>query len=114
MEENRQGQEGRDPFQMERQNNARAAMRVLLALYLAYVIYQLIKGYASGESGMSPPLFAGAILLFSVAEVAILAFSVKRWKRGKERVDQVWEERESEAPAPEEAAIAAEEPEDPL
>ena len=112
MGEKRQGQEGRDPFQMERQNNARAAMRVLLALYLAYVIYQLIKGYASGESGMSPPLFAGAILLFSVAEVAILAFSVKRWKRGKERVDQVWEERESAAPQSQ--AASAEEPEDPL
>ena len=43
MAEKKPKQDDRTPFQMEKNNSARAALRVLLALYLAYVIYQPIK-----------------------------------------------------------------------
>ena len=89
-----------NPFQMEKQNNARAALRVLLALYLAYIIYKLIQGYVTGSMDLSFPLFCAAVLLFVAAEAGILLFAVKRWKRGRARIDQVWD---TQSP-PEEAA----------
>ncbi len=97
MKEKQPEKDTRTPFQMERQNNARAALRLLLSLYLAYVIYQLIKGYVTGDSGMSLPLFAAAILFFTAAEAAILVFSLKRWNQGRKRVDQAWED-QADAP----------------
>ena len=93
--------EDRDPFQMERQSNARAALRVLLALYLAYVIYQLIKGYFAGDLGMPMPAFYAALIFFIAAEIAILAFTVRRWRQSREKIARAWEDRAAEAPAEE-------------
>ncbi len=90
------GRDDRTPFQMEKQNNARAALRVLLAIYLAYVIYQLIKGYFAGDLGMSMPLFYGALVFFIAAEIAILAFALRRWRQGRQRVEKAWEDRAPE------------------
>ena len=92
-------QDDRTPFQMEKNNNARAALRVLLALYLAYVIYQLIKGYLAGDLGMPMPAFYAALVFFIAAEIAILAFALRRWKQGRERVEQAWQGRPPEEPA---------------
>ena len=92
MFEKKPKQDDRTPFQMEKQVNARAALRVLLALYLAYVIYQLIKGYFAGDLGMSMPLFYTALVIFIAAEIAILAFALRRWKQGRERVEKAWED----------------------
>ena len=99
MFEKKPKQDDRTPFQMEKQVNARAALRVLLALYLAYVIYQLIKGYFAGDLGMSMPLFYTALVIFIAAEIAILAFALRRWKQGRERVDKAWED-QAEKPGP--------------
>ena len=92
-------QDDRTPFQMEKNNNARAALRVLLALYLAYVIWQLIKGYLAGDLGMPLPAFYAALVFFIAAEIAILAFALRRWKQGRERVEQAWQEQPPEEPA---------------
>ena len=91
--------EDRDPFQMERQSNARAALRVLLALYLAYIIYKLVRGYFAGDLGMSMPLYYTALVVFVAAEIAILAFTVRRWRQSRERIDRAWEDRAAEVPA---------------
>ena len=84
---------------MEKNVNARAALRVLLALYLAYVICQLIKGYFAGDLGMPMPAFYAALVFFIAAEIAILAFALRRWKQGREKVEQAWQEQSPEEPA---------------
>ncbi len=116
MSDKKQRQDDRDPFQMERQTNARAALRVLLALYLAYVIYKLIRGYFAGDLGMSMPLYFTALVIFVAAEIAILAFTVRRWRQGQKRIDRAWADREEEpedlAGTAETMAPEEEEPED--
>ena len=93
------GQEDdRDPFQMERQTNARAALRVLLALYLAYIIYKLIRGYFAGDLGMPLPVYYAALVVFVAAEILILAFTVRRWKQGQKKIDRAWEDRAEPEP----------------
>ena len=92
-------QDDRTPLQMEKNVNARAALRVLLAVYLAYVIWQLIKGYLAGDLGMPMPAFYAALIFFIAAEIAILAFALRRWKQGRERVEQAWQEQPPEEPA---------------
>ena len=106
-------QDDRDPFQMERQSNARAALRVLLALYLAYVIYKLVRGYFAGDLGMPIPVYYAVLVIFVAAELAILAFTLKRWRESRERIDRAWERRAAEDPdgeAPPEAAEREDEP----
>ena len=57
------------PFQLERQNNVRAAIRLLVGFYIAYIIYKLVRGYAAGEAGMSLPAVCAVVVLFLAAEV---------------------------------------------
>ena len=102
--------EDRDPFQMERQSNARAALRVLLALYLAYIIYKLVRGYFAGDLGMSMPLYYTALVIFVAAEIAILAFTVRRWRQSREKIDRAWEDRAAEVPAEEDPGDPEDEP----
>ena len=99
MAEKKPRQDDRTPLQMEKNVNARAALRVLLALYLAYVICQLIKGYFAGDLGMPMPAFYAALVFFIAAEIAILAFALRRWKQGRARVEQAWQDRPPEEPA---------------
>ena len=114
MFERKQRQEDdRDPFQVERQTNARSALRVLLALYLAYVIYKLIRGYFAGDLGMPMPVYYAALVIFVAAEIAILAFTVRRWKENREKIDRAWARQAAEAPDPETEIRPAEEPDAP-
>ena len=115
MFENKQRQDDdRSPFQVERQSNARAALRVLLALYLAYVIYKLVRGYFAGDLGMPLPVYYAALVVFVAAEIAILAFTLRRWKQSREKIDRAWERQAAQAPGPEAVTGSAdpEEPED--
>lgn len=105
-----QQKKDRDPFQTERQTNARAALRVLLALYLAYIIYKLVRGRLSGDLDIGLPLYYTALVIFVAAELAIAAFTVKRWRAGRKAVDEAWE-RARETPS--EDAPSAPVPEDP-
>ena len=70
MAEKKPRQDDRTPLQMEKNVNARAALRVLLALYLAYVIWQLIKGYLAGDLGMPMPAFYAALVFFIAAVIS--------------------------------------------
>lgn len=101
FERNRRQEDDRDPFQVERQTNARSALRVLLALYLAYVIYKLIRGYFAGDLGMPMPLYYAALVVFVAAEIAILAFTLRRWKENREKIDRAWARQAAEPAASE-------------
>lgn len=96
-------EDDRDPFQVERQTNARAALRVLLALYLAYVIVKLVRGYFAGDLGMPMGVYYTALVIFVAAEFAIVAFTVRRWLQSREKIDRAWE-RQAAAAAREESA----------
>ena len=113
FERNQRQEDDRDPFQVERQTNARSALRVLLALYLAYVIYKLIRGYFAGDLGMPMPVYYAALVIFVAAEIAILAFTVRRWKENREKIDRAWARQAAEAPDPETEIRPAEEPDAP-
>ena len=107
----RNQRDDRDPFQVERQTNARSALRVLLALYLAYVIYKLIRGYFAGDLGMPMPLYYAALVIFIAAEIAIAAFSLRRWRENREKIDRAWERQAAETSASAPEAGGPEEPE---
>ena len=107
MAEKKPKQDDRTPLQMEKNVNARAALRVLLAVYLAYVIWQLIKGYLAGDLGMPMPAFYAALVFFIAAEIAIVAFALRRWKQGRAKVEQAWQDQ-----PPEELADSLEDTED--
>ena len=113
FERNQRQEDDRDPFQVERQTNARSALRVLLALYLAYVIYKLIRGYFAGDLGMPMPVYYAALVIFVAAEIAILAFTVRRWKENREKIDRAWARQAAEEPDPETEIRPAEEPDAP-
>lgn len=114
MWEKKQKQEDdRDPFQVERQTNARAALRVLLALYLAYVIYKLIRGYFAGDLGIPMPLYYLVLVIFVAAEIAILAFTLRRWKQSRETIDRAWERQAAKPPEAGAGISPPETPDDP-
>ena len=45
------------------------------------------------------PAFYAALIFFIAAEIAILAFALRRWKQGREKVEQAWQEQPPEEPA---------------
>ena len=45
------------------------------------------------------PAFYAALIFCIAAEIAILAFALRRWKQGRERVEQAWQEQPPEEPA---------------
>ena len=77
---------GRSETSVQRQqrNQFRMGIRVLVILYLCYLIYALIQGYRRGEPGMSGGMVALFCVLFAAAIVVIAALSLWQWKRGKE------------------------------
>ena len=63
-----------DPIQ---RSNNRVALRLLLMAYLAYLIYQLIRGYLAEGT----PFLLVSAIVFAVAEVVIVVSSIRRWMR---------------------------------
>lgn len=59
-------------------------IRVLVVIYLAYIIYKLITGYLSGASTMSLPVLVLFVLFFAAAILVILAVSLRQWKRERQ------------------------------
>ena len=76
--QNREPEEKRkEPARREQRNNSRVTLRILLAVYLAYLIFQMVEGYRlEGD-----PILGIAALFFTVAEVVIVVGSLRRWMR---------------------------------
>lgn len=85
--QNREPEEKRrEPARQEQRNNSRVTLRILLAFYLAYLIYQMVKGYRlEGD-----PILGIAALFFAVVEIVIVASSLRGWLREQQRINALW------------------------
>ena len=57
-----------------------AAIRALVAGYLAYLAWQIYQGVRSGESTMNPTVGYLAAGFFLLAAVAFAVYLVRRWR----------------------------------
>ena len=57
-----------------------ATLRAVVALYIAYLGYSIIRGVRDGSTTMSPALGWTAGIVFICAAAAVLIYSWKRWR----------------------------------
>ena len=57
-----------------------ATFRAVVALYLVYLAYQIIRGVRDGSSSMSPVIGWIAGVFFVAAAVAFCFYTWKRWR----------------------------------
>ena len=58
-----------------------AAIRAVVAGYLAYLAWQIVKGVRSGESTMTPAVGYAIAALFVLAAAAFAVYLIRRWKK---------------------------------
>ena len=61
-----------------------ATLRALVAGYLVYLAWQILKGVRSGETTMSPAVGYAAAAFFLLAALAFAVYLVFRWRRDVE------------------------------
>ncbi len=57
-----------------------ATLRALVAGYLIYLAWQIVKGVRSGETNMPPALAYGAAIFFTLAAIAFVVYLIRRWR----------------------------------
>ena len=57
-----------------------AAIRALVAGYLAYLAWQIVKGVRSGESTMTPAVGYAIAALFVLAAAAFTVYLIRQWR----------------------------------
>ena len=57
-----------------------ATLRALVAGYLLYLAWQIVKGVRSGETNMPPALAYGAAVFFTLAAIAFVVYLIRRWR----------------------------------
>ncbi len=71
-------------FEYDMQRRARAGtsavLRALVAGYLLYLAWQIVKGVRSGETSMSPAVAYLAAGFFALAAAAFLVYLIRRWR----------------------------------
>ena len=58
-----------------------ATLRALVAGYLVYLAWQIVKGVRSGETSMSPAVGYAAAVFFLLAALAFAVYLIRRWKK---------------------------------
>ena len=58
----------------------RATLRALVAGYLAYLAWQILKGVRSGESTMNPAVGYAAAAFFALAAAAFTVYLIRHWR----------------------------------
>ena len=75
-----------DTTQMEQRNQIRTGIRLLLAIYVGYIILQLIHAFVRGNSGISAPVLLCATTAMIVAEGAVILLTLRKWKEKQQRI----------------------------
>ena len=57
-----------------------ATLRALVAGYMAYLAWQIVKGVRSGESTMAPAVGYAAAAFFLLAAAAFAVYLIRRWR----------------------------------
>ena len=58
-----------------------ATLRALVAGYLVYLAWQIVKGVRTGETSMSPTVGYAAAAFFLLAALAFAVYLIRRWRR---------------------------------
>ena len=57
-----------------------ATLRALVAGYMAYLAWQIVKGVRSGESTMAPAVGYAAAAFFLLAATAFTVYLIRQWR----------------------------------
>ena len=57
-----------------------ATLRTLVAGYMAYLAWQIVKGVRSGESTMAPAVGYAAAAFFLLAAAAFAVYLIRQWR----------------------------------
>lgn len=57
-----------------------ATLRALVAGYMAYLAWQIVKGVRSGESTMAPAVGYAAAAFFLLAAAAFAVYLIRQWR----------------------------------
>ena len=75
----------KERFEYDVQRRARAGtsatLRALVAGYLLYLAWQIVKGVRAGETSMSPAVAYAAAAFFVIAALAFVVYLVRRWRK---------------------------------
>lgn len=58
-----------------------ATLRALVAGYLLYLAWQIVKGVRAGETSMSPAVAYTAAAFFVIAALAFIVYLIRRWRK---------------------------------
>ncbi len=74
----------KEHWEYDPQRRARAStgamLRALVAGYLLYLAWQIVKGTRSGESSMNPAIAYAAAAFFVLAAIAFVVYLIRRWR----------------------------------
>ena len=74
----------KEHFEYDIQRRARAGtgatLRALVAGYLLYLAWQIVKGVRAGETSMSPALAYTAAAFFAIAALSFVVYLIRRWR----------------------------------
>ncbi len=75
----------KEHFEYDVQRRARAGtsatLRALVAGYLLYLAWQIVKGVRTGETSMSPAVAYAAAAFFAIAALAFVVYLIRRWRK---------------------------------
>ena len=74
----------KEQFEYDVQRRAKAGtgatLRALVAGYLLYLAWQIVKGVRSGESSMNPAIAYAAAAFFTLTAIAFVVYLIRRWR----------------------------------
>ena len=73
----------------------RATLRAVVAGYLVYLAWQIVKGVRTGSSTMAPAVAWAAAVFFTLAAIAVGVYAYRSWRADLEAA-RLPEEEESE------------------
>ena len=72
-------------WEYDPQRRARAStgamLRALVAGYLLYLAWNIVKGVRAGETSMSPAVAYPAAAFFTLAAIAFVVYLIRRWRK---------------------------------